>query len=221
MAGLIAVLIVAALGAVVAAIFISTKLQQRRQQHRRQMENLVRGRTDKPETGSAQAKGHQFGGTVAAFTTAPSKPEVREAALVQQLAAITRAAQGGGIRTTGSTARDVEDAMVRRAERIYEQVLAEAARDNREPRSRPSGPCTLQINYVDVDGVWTTRKIAPYKSGNTNQKFDAWCEARQSRRTFLFERVQSAVDLTTGQNLTRAGVFQRIHPGRSVPTDLR
>lgn len=84
----------------------------------------------------------------------------------------------------------------------------------------PHRKCTLSIDYVDAIGVCTTRLIDPYKSGNTNLKFDAWCESRQARRTFFFERIQSAVNVVTGTRMNRVDVFRHIHPGRRVPRDL-
>lgn len=87
--------------------------------------------------------------------------------------------------------------------------------------SRQPGPCTLEIAYVDADGVYTTRSIAPYKTGHTNQSMEAWCSLRQARRTFYFERIQAARLLPTGTPLSRAGVFKFVHPDRNVPADLQ
>lgn len=213
MAGFIALLAVFMLAVIVALVFIVTKLEQRKAEHRREMQDLVRGRTGRPATlPESTTDSPEFGGVAQAFTTGAPNPQ--QSNLIRELEAISRIGQKGRAKQAQ------EDAMVRRAERMHAQLVAEVERGNAGPRSRPSGPCTLQINYVDADGVWTTRNVAPYKSGNTNERFDAWCETRQSRRTFFFERIQSAVDLTTGLSLTRAGVFQRIHPGRRVPDDL-
>lgn len=213
MAGFIALLAAFVLAVIVALVFIVTKLEQRKAEHRREMQDLVRGRTGRPANApNPDPDVPQFGGVAQAFTTGAPKPQ--QSNLTRELEAISRIGQKGRAKQTQ------EDAMVRRAERMHAQLVAEVERGNAGPRSRPSGPCTLQINYVDADGVWTTRNVAPYKSGNTNERFDAWCETRQSRRTFFFERIQSAVDLTTGLSLTRAGVFQRIHPGRRVPDNL-
>lgn len=99
---------------------------------------------------------------------------------------------------------------VKRYEREYEVAVTVP----------PHKKCTLRIDYVDAIGVCTTRLIAPYKSGNTNLKFDAWCATRQARRTFFFERIQSAVNVSTGTRMNRADVFRHIHPGRRVPRDL-
>ena len=224
MAGLLAVLVLAALGAVGVALFIAAKLREREAKHRRAMQDLVLGRKDAAGTVSQQPDANQFG-VAQGFSTPPGsaqpvdrrKREAQQTAeLIRQLQGITRLAKG----KTGTSEQAREDAMVRRAERLHAQLVAEIERENRGPRSRPSGPCTLQINYVDADGVWTTRKVAPYKSGNTNEKFNAWCETRQDRRTFFFSRIQSAVDLTTGQSLNRADVFRRIHPDRRIPADF-
>ncbi len=88
-------------------------------------------------------------------------------------------------------------------------------------RTNPPGPATLVLNYVDADGVPTTRQIAPFESGATNRKFGAWCYLRQEQRTFLFNRIESGIDLYTGEVLSRSDIFKRIHPTRSVPFVLR
>lgn len=224
MAGFIALLAVFMLAVIVALVFIVTKLEQRKAEHQREMQDLVRGRTGRPTNApNPDPDAPQFGGVSSAFTTTPgsTRPTSRSgadaadtAAIIQQLQAITAIAKGNAPTKAGDAAG------LRRAQQVYEEAVAEAVEFNRGTKARQPGPCTLQINYVDADGVWTTRNVAPYKSGNTNERFDAWCETRQSRRTFFFERIQSAVDLTTGLSLTRAGVFQRIHPGRRVPDDL-
>ena len=188
--------------------------QQLQQERRNAMEQMFR---EEWGTTTTVNEGHAFGGQAAAFRTVPAPPEVDTASLVRQLEEIASAAKGKAT----TTAKTQEAAMMRRAERMHQQLMAEVARDNREGRSRPSGPCTLQISYVDADGVCTTRRIAPYKSGNTNEKFDAWCETREARRTFFFTRIQGAVEVTTGRTLTRAGVFQHVHPGRRIPAELR
>lgn len=214
MAGFIALLAVLVLAVIVALVFIVTKLEQRKAEHRREMQDLVRGRTGRPATlAESTADSPEFGGVAQAFTTGAPKPQ--QSNLTRELEAISRIGQKGRAKQTQ------EDAMVRRAERMHAQLVAEVERGNAGPRSRPSGPCTLQINYVDADGVWTTRNVAPYKSGNTNERFDAWCEARQDRRTFFFSRVQSGVELATGRRLDRAGVFRHVHPSRRVPADLQ
>lgn len=214
MAGFIALLAVFMLAVIVALVFIVTKLEQRKAEHRREMQDLVRGRTGRPANApNPDPDVPQFGGVAQAFTTGAPKPQ--QSNLTRELEAISRIGQKGRAKQTQ------EDAMVRRAERMHAQLVAEVERGNAGPRSRPSGPCTLQINYVDADGVWTTRNVAPYKSGNTNERFDAWCETRQDRRTFFFSRVQSGVELSTGKRLDRAGVFRHVHPGRRVPADLQ
>jgi hypothetical protein len=87
-------------------------------------------------------------------------------------------------------------------------------------RSRPSGMCNLRISYSDAEDRDSERDIAIYKSGATNYKFDAWCSLRRARRTFIFSRIQSAVDLETGEVLTVAQVFRRVHPTRKVPEEI-
>lgn len=95
-----------------------------------------------------------------------------------------------------------------------------AYRDRPQYGSRRPGKSSLALVYIDADGNRTKRTIAPYKSGATNRYFDAWCDMRQSRRTFMFGRIDHAVDLETGEFMTPAQVFQRIHPTRKVPPTL-
>lgn len=121
--------------------------------------------------------------------------------------------------------RDDTAAILSRVQHLLDKPRSEGVkryeREYADPHNTHQGrPCTLRIGYVDADGVCTTRLIAPYKSGNTNLKFDAWCESRQARRTFFFERIQSAVNVVTGTHMNRADVFRHIHPGRRVPRDL-
>lgn len=86
---------------------------------------------------------------------------------------------------------------------------------------RKPGQPTHRITYTDADGNTTQRNISLYKTGHTNAKCEAWCETRQERRTFLFDRVQHAIDLSTGEVLTKAGFFSAVHPTRRVPDTLK
>lgn len=213
MAGLFATLVVGVVVAVLAIFIISTKLNERRKRHRRDMQDLVRGRTGR--TTSASPGQQHFDGMAPVPAALPSGPPAQPSGLESELQAIRRLGQKGRSR------QGEEDAILARAQRLYEQTLAEARAENPVGQARKPGDCTLQISYVDADGVYTTRNVVPYKSGNTNEKFDAWCETRRDRRTFFFSRVQGGVDLTTGMRLDRAGVFRRIHPQRRVPFDLQ
>ena len=213
MTGLFATLVFGGVVAVLAIFIISTKLDERRKQHRRDMQDLVRGRTGR--TTSANPGQQHIVGAARAPTALPPGPPAQPSDLESELQAIRRLGHKGRAR------QSEEDAMLARAQRLYEQTLAEARADNRAGQARKPGECTLQISYVDADGVYTTRNVTPYKSGNTNEKFDAWCETRQDRRTFFFSRVQGGVDLTTGMRLDRAGVFRRVHPGRRVPVAIQ
>lgn len=213
MSGLFATLVVGGVVVVLAIIIISTKLDERRKRHRRDMQDLVRGRTGR--TTSANPGQQHSDGVARAPTALPPGPPAQPSELESELQAIRRLGQKGRAR------QGTEDAMLARAQRLYEQTLAEVRADNGAGQARKPGECTLQISYVDADGVCTTRNVAPYKSGNTNEKFDAWCETRQDRRTFFFSRVQGGVDLTTGMRLDRAGVFRRVHPGRRVPVAIQ
>ena len=214
--GLLVLLVVFGLAIVAAVLLITTQRNQRKAAHRREMQDLVRGRKGGPTTAhNATTDAPQFGGVAQAFTTAAASPQPRQSDLAKELEAISRLGQKGRAKQAQ------EDAMVRRAERMHAQMVSEVERENRGLRSRPPGPCSLKITYVDADGVYTTRNVAPYKSGNTNEKFDAWCETRQDRRTFYFSRVQSGELVRSRQPLDRAGVFLYVHPGRRVPVELR
>lgn len=225
MAAPIALLVVLALVFIVAFVFIAAKLERRKAEHRREMQDLVRGRTGHPaNVPNTDPDAPQFGGVSSAFTTMPGVARrtnrsgadaADTAALIQQLQTITAIAKGNASTKAGDAAG------LRRAQQVYEEAVAEAVEFNRGTKARQPGPCTLQINYVDADGVWTTRNVAPYKSGNTNERFHAWCEMRQDRRTFFFSRVQSGIHISTSTRLDRAGVFRHIHPSRRVPADLQ
>lgn len=80
--------------------------------------------------------------------------------------------------------------------------------------------CTLRIRYVDERGNRTQRDIAIYPLGATDRRFQAYCSLRRDTRDFLFERIERATDLDTGEILTQADVFRRVHPGRRVPAGL-
>lgn len=201
------------LGAVAIGFWAVVAMERGKARHRQEMENFVMGRgTD--ATSAPVADSQQFGGVAQEFTATAASPQPQQSDLVKELEAISRLGQ------KGKAKQAQEDAMVRRAERMHTKMIAEIERENHGPRTRPSGPCTLQITYVDADGVYTTRNVAPYKSGNTNEKFDAWCELRKDRRTFFFSRVQSGTHLRTGQRLSRAEIFKSIHPGRKIPIEL-
>jgi len=94
---------------------------------------------------------------------------------------------------------------------------------NREKRQTEEQPTsrtpTLRITYTDSEGITTQRDVSPYKRA-TNERFRAWCHLRGEPREFLFERVQSGIDLQTGEALTQAGVYRAIHPARTPPPDL-
>lgn len=217
--------------AVACAIGIPIALSRVRARHRQEMMDLVLGRTGRAIPPSPAADSQQSGDVETALqkhtTLVQSMPEpaarrtagaTETAVLIQQLQDITAATK------KKPSAQTEESAMLRRAERFHRETSEAVERESRHadrPQSRPSGPCDLTIHYVDANGVMTTRNVAPYKSGNTNEKFDAWCESRQDRRTFFFTRVQSGVDLRTRRPLSRAEVFSYVHPGRKVPADLR
>lgn len=82
---------------------------------------------------------------------------------------------------------------------------------------RYSDECTLRIIYTDLSGEKTTRDIRPYKTDATNRRFSAWCNLRQQKRTFDFAGIEGGVDLITGETLTKADIFKKIHPTRKAP----
>jgi len=86
--------------------------------------------------------------------------------------------------------------------------------------ARKPGPPTLRIKYVDADGAFTERDITPYKSGVTRKSMPAYCHLRNDRREFLFERVQSAIDLQTGEVLTKHQLWYRFHSGKLPPAGI-
>jgi len=84
----------------------------------------------------------------------------------------------------------------------------------------PTRAPTLRLTYQDFEGTQTTRDVTPYTRA-TNERFRAFCHLRGEAREFLFARVQSGIDLDTGESLDRAGVFRHIHPTRRIPADLQ
>jgi len=221
-------LVVLALGGLLTTVVVSSHVQRRNAEKRRKMEILVTGRGRTDASPRLQGATPQQPANVANATKPTAWPfvnrrahEAREMAkLIQEIDDIRASLERGKAKTAKQTQ---EDAMVRRAERLHRELVKEVERENRrgEPKSRPSGPCNLLINYVDAEGVMTSRKVAPYKTGNTNERFDAWCELREDRRTFFFSRVQSGMNMLTRQPLDRAGVFKYVHPDRRVPEELR
>lgn len=93
---------------------------------------------------------------------------------------------------------------------------AERLRTPSRSRARQPGPCTLTLFYVDMAGELTRRDVSPYKSGATNQHFDAYCTLRKDRRTFFFDGIDHGIDLTTGEILSSDDIFKIIHPGRTI-----
>lgn len=90
-----------------------------------------------------------------------------------------------------------------------------------EPKpSRRPGPPALRIKYVDANGVCTEREITPYKTGTTRETMHAYCHLRRARRKFLFSRVESAIDMETGEVLTRHQLWLRFHPGKLPPSGI-
>lgn len=178
-------------GVAVVVLAVSLALAQARERHRQEMRNLVRGRKPAQPQASFESSEKTEAAAVPVRHTYP--PLANANPLVP-----------------------VDESMVSRAEQLQRELLAEVDAANRGPgtRSRRPGPCTLQIHYVDADGVMTIRNVRPYKSGHTNEKMEAWCELRQERRTFFFSRIQYAMHIATGQQIGYAEVFRLIHPNK-------
>ena len=105
--------------------------------------------------------------------------------------------------------------------RTFDNIGAPTPRQRSNPHAhRQPGPLAYRIAYTDADGNATVRDIALYKSGHTNDRFEAWCGYRQERRSFIFQRVGTVVELETGEMLTNADLFARVHPNRRVPDSL-
>lgn len=102
----------------------------------------------------------------------------------------------------------------------YANVDLDDDDDDDEDQDLLSEAGSLRISYVDEKGGHTERDITIYESGATNRKFQAYCSLRQDTRDFLFERIEYATDLDTGEVLSQADVFRRVHPGRKVPATL-
>lgn len=187
-----------AAGVAVAVLAVSLALAQARERHKQEMRDLVRGR--KPSHPLAPLEDN--GKAEAAAT--PARRAYPPLANANPLA-------------------PVDESMVSRAEQLQRELLVEVDAANRGlgTRSRKLGPCTLRIDYVDADGVMTTRNVSPYKSGHTNEKMEAWCELRQERGTFFFSRILYTTHITTRILMNCADVFLLIHPERGLPEHLR
>jgi hypothetical protein len=186
-----------AAGVVVVVLAVSLALAQARERHKQEMRDLIRGRKPSHPLAPFEDNGKAEAAAIPARRAYPPLSNANPLA-------------------------PVDESMVSRAEQLHRELLAEVDSANRGPttRSRKPGPCTLRIDYVDADGVMTTRTVSPYKSDHTNEKMEAWCELRQERRTFFFSRIHYAIHISTGQQLHCADVFRLIHPSRSPPEGI-
>lgn len=184
-------------GVVVVVLAVSLALARARERHRQEMRDLVRGRK-------------------------PSQPQAPFEDNGKAEAVATPARRADPPLANANPLAPVDESMVNRAEQLHRELLAEVDAANRGPatRSRKPGPCTLQIHYVDADGVMTIRNVSPYKSGHTNEKMEAWCELRQERRTFFFSRIRYATHINTGHRMDGADVFRLIHRSRGSSEKL-
>lgn len=69
------------------------------------------------------------------------------------------------------------------------------------PAAKPLIGSRLRLKYIDAKGKLTERDVIPDMNRVQQDRFDAWCTLRHEERTFFFSRVQSAVDLSTGECL--------------------
>lgn len=235
MAAFWVLLIATGVFAVAAAVFLA--IERARERHKQEMRDLVRGRkpsqpqnpfenSEKAEAAAATVR-RTYPPLANANPLAPvDESMVSRAEQLQRklLAELTIPPERPATPLSANASRPSHDdeAMVSRAEQLHKELLAEVDAANRGPatRSRKPGPCTLLIHYVDADGVLTIRNVSPYKSGHTNEKMEAWCELRQERRTFFFNRIRYAVHSMTGQQMDHADVFRLIHPERRLPENL-
>jgi hypothetical protein len=68
------------------------------------------------------------------------------------------------------------------------------------------------IDYVDVDGVCTTREIGVLSLGDTpagNEAFTAFCRSANDLRTFRLDRIEQMTDLATGEVLNDQEDYRR------------
>ena len=100
-------------------------------------------------------------------------------------------------------------------------------RQNSDPSDKPHGynsweeafnrPVTddlrFKIEYVDSDGVVTTREIRPISihllRGKAELYIKARCGLRNDERTFFSPRIQSTINLQTGRKINDLGQYLR------------
>lgn len=85
---------------------------------------------------------------------------------------------------------------------VYEEVKAD--------EDEKAGRGKLRIRYTDEHGQRTQRDISIYRFGATGRKFSAYCHLRRATRDFLFSRIVEAIDLDTGEVLTKDDVARRV-----------
>ncbi|MEQ6306707.1 hypothetical protein ABN448_05770 [Delftia acidovorans] len=155
-----------AAGVAVVVLAVSHALAHTREQHKQEMRDMARGRKPSQPLAPFKDNGKAEAAAIPARRAYPALSNANPLA-------------------------HVDEFMVSRAEQLHRELLAEVDAANRGPatRSRKPGPCTLQIHYVDGDGVMTIRNVSPYKSGHANEKIEAWGELPQERCTFVFSRI--------------------------------
>jgi hypothetical protein len=87
-------------------------------------------------------------------------------------------------------------------------------------RSRTKLP-RLELTYTNTRDLTQQWLVLPYRSGANKDYFDAWCFMEDVRRSFSFYRVQYAINPETGELLSQAGLYRRIHPKRKAPLWLK
>ncbi|ABM38620.1 hypothetical protein [Polaromonas naphthalenivorans] len=79
------------------------------------------------------------------------------------------------------------------------------------------GKGKFRIRYTDADGQSTQRDITVQPFSSTPRKFSAHCHLRNATRTFIFDRIVQVIDLDTGEVLSNADFFRRVHKCSRLP----
>lgn len=86
----------------------------------------------------------------------------------------------------------------------------------RKPRSSTAlGPMLLV--YTNTSNQTHKRHIQPYRARAKLDYFDAYCFTQKTPRSFRFDQTHHAIDLSTGEVFSQAGLYQLIHPKRTPP----
>ncbi|WP_183059399.1 WYL domain-containing protein [Salmonella enterica] len=69
----------------------------------------------------------------------------------------------------------------------------------------------LEISYKAIDGTTTDRKIRVMSYHQPSRTIAAWCHTRNAQRTFRVDRIISAVDINTGEEISDMDDYLRDH----------